>query len=201
MAGVFLKKLPWMPLNLTDDKSTMVLVMAWCHQATSHYLSQCWPRPVSPCGVTRPQWVNFYIEAVVWALFMRRWCGRSFWRWFCVGMHETYSVSSNVCKHVLAQLYFLLNLALYIVFLFADLHRRFVFWPWYDESKCSSVLNRPCLSLSLIKIMRKVDTYTEFCLPHRTTYIHHMITGSQVFSGCIVRCRPTQPNIVKLSGR
>ena len=32
--------------------------MAWCHQATSHYLSQCWPRSLSPYGVTRPQWVN-----------------------------------------------------------------------------------------------------------------------------------------------
>ena len=37
----------WMPLNLTDDKSTLVLVMAWCCQATSHYLSQCWPRSLS----------------------------------------------------------------------------------------------------------------------------------------------------------
>ena len=26
-------------------------------QATSHYLSQCWPRSVSPYGVTRSQWV------------------------------------------------------------------------------------------------------------------------------------------------
>ena len=32
--------------------------MAWCHQATSHYLSQCWPSSMSPYGVTRPQWVN-----------------------------------------------------------------------------------------------------------------------------------------------
>ena len=32
--------------------------MAWCRQATSHYLSQCWPRSLSPYGVTRPQWVN-----------------------------------------------------------------------------------------------------------------------------------------------
>ena len=32
--------------------------MAWCHQATSHYLSQCWPRSLSPYGFTRPQWVN-----------------------------------------------------------------------------------------------------------------------------------------------
>ena len=50
--------LRWMPLDLTDDKSTLVQVMAWCHQATSHYLSQCWPRSMSPNGVTRPQWVN-----------------------------------------------------------------------------------------------------------------------------------------------
>ena len=33
--------------------------MAWCHQATSHYLSQCWPRSLSPYDVTRPQWVNW----------------------------------------------------------------------------------------------------------------------------------------------
>ena len=48
----------WMSLNFTDDQSTLVQVMAWCHQATSHYLSQCWPRSLSPYGVTRPQWVN-----------------------------------------------------------------------------------------------------------------------------------------------
>ena len=48
----------WMPRDLTDDKSTLVEVMAWCHQTTSHYLSQCWPRSLSPCGVTRPQWVK-----------------------------------------------------------------------------------------------------------------------------------------------
>ena len=50
--------LRWMPLDLTDDKSTLVQVMAWCRQATSHYLSQCWPRSMPPYGVTRPQWVK-----------------------------------------------------------------------------------------------------------------------------------------------
>ena len=34
--------------------------MTWCRQATSHYLSQCWPRSLSPYGVIRPQWVNLY---------------------------------------------------------------------------------------------------------------------------------------------
>ena len=32
--------------------------MAWCRQATSHYLSQCWPRSLPPYGVTKPQWVK-----------------------------------------------------------------------------------------------------------------------------------------------
>ena len=50
--------LRWMPQDLTDDKSTLVQVMAWCRQATIHSLSQCWPRSMSPNGVTRPQWVK-----------------------------------------------------------------------------------------------------------------------------------------------
>ena len=56
--------LRWMPLDLTDDKSTLIQVMAWCLQATSHYLSQCWPRSMSPNGVTRPQWVNASLAVV-----------------------------------------------------------------------------------------------------------------------------------------
>ena len=47
-----------MSLDFTDDRSTLVQVMAWCRQATSHYLSQCWSRSLSPYGITRPQWVN-----------------------------------------------------------------------------------------------------------------------------------------------
>ena len=47
-------ELRWMPQNTFDDKSTLVLVMACCRRATSHYLSQCRPRPKSTYGVTRP---------------------------------------------------------------------------------------------------------------------------------------------------
>ena len=54
--------LRWMPLDLTADKSTLVQVMAWCRQATSHYLSRCWPRSMSPNGVTRPQWVTWTLR-------------------------------------------------------------------------------------------------------------------------------------------
>ena len=48
----------WMPHNLTNEKPTLVQVMAWCHQATSHYLSQCWPRSMSPYDITRLHWVK-----------------------------------------------------------------------------------------------------------------------------------------------
>ena len=50
--------LRWMPWDLTDDKSTFAQVMAWCLQAMSYYLSQCWSSSMSPYGLTRPQWVN-----------------------------------------------------------------------------------------------------------------------------------------------
>ena len=33
----------WLSLDLTDDKSTLVQVLAWCHQATIHYPSQVVP--------------------------------------------------------------------------------------------------------------------------------------------------------------
>ena len=48
-----------MSLYLTDEKSTLIQVMAWCRQAISHYhLRQCWPRPMLPYGVSRLQCVN-----------------------------------------------------------------------------------------------------------------------------------------------
>ena len=70
-----------MPRDLTDDKSTLVQVMAWCRQATSHYLNQCWPRSLSLYGVTKGEsdnegpWLNrdwkwiFIIQMVkkIWA--------------------------------------------------------------------------------------------------------------------------------------
>ena len=52
-------------VNYTEpigDKLTLVQVMAWCHQATSHYLSQCWPRSVLPYCVTRPQGFKFFLH-------------------------------------------------------------------------------------------------------------------------------------------
>ena len=39
------------PLVFIDNKTTLVQAMAWCHQAPSHYLIQCWP-----FDATRGQW-------------------------------------------------------------------------------------------------------------------------------------------------
>ena len=71
-----------MPQDLTDDKSTLVQVMAWCRQATSHCLNQCWPRSPTPYGVTRPQWVNMlrplqnccHLADVIWVRSRRCSC-------------------------------------------------------------------------------------------------------------------------------
>ena len=35
-------------LDLTDDEWTLVQVMVWCRQATSHYMRQCWPNSSPP---------------------------------------------------------------------------------------------------------------------------------------------------------
>ena len=56
--------LRWMSLDLTDGKSRLVQVMAWCHQVTSHYPSQYWPRSLLPYGLTGPQWVKKII--LIW---------------------------------------------------------------------------------------------------------------------------------------
>ena len=48
----------WMLWYLIDVMSTLVQVVVWCRQASSHYLSQCWPRSMSTYGVTRLQWMN-----------------------------------------------------------------------------------------------------------------------------------------------
>ena len=71
--------LRWMSHHLTDDKSTLVQVNAWCHQATSHYLSQCWPKsmPVFPksrqhvCFVRRriQMWDVGFVKIIsIWCL-------------------------------------------------------------------------------------------------------------------------------------
>ena len=77
----------WMPQNIFDDQSTLVQVMAWRRQATSHNLSQCCPRSISPYYVTRPQSVdNEYFEKnVITGLH----CMYSDTEGFLTGVHHT----------------------------------------------------------------------------------------------------------------
>ena len=44
--------------NSFNEMSKLVQVMAWCRQATSLYLSQTWPRSMSPYGITRTQRID-----------------------------------------------------------------------------------------------------------------------------------------------
>ena len=46
-------------IQVPVNKSTLVQVMVWSHQATNHYLSQRWPRSISPYGINRPHWVRW----------------------------------------------------------------------------------------------------------------------------------------------
>ena len=61
----------------------MVQIMAWSHQATSHYLSQCWPRSTSAYGITRLPWVYVSSHVSLKPKQTPRWCRK--------GSHRTSS--------------------------------------------------------------------------------------------------------------
>ena len=71
-----------MPEDLIDEKSTLIQVMAWCRQATSHYLKQCWPGSMTPNGVTRGHWVNVSVPHFLITQSLAHW-GRA--THICVG--------------------------------------------------------------------------------------------------------------------
>ena len=48
----------WALVVRRGEKSIVVSLMAWCRQATRHYLNQCWPRSMLPYGIPRPKWVK-----------------------------------------------------------------------------------------------------------------------------------------------
>ena len=80
-----------MPQDLTNDKSTLVQLMAWCRQATSHYLNRCWPRYLTPYGVTRPQGVKAMRHEQKWQTFCRQYFQMDFF------------LNENVTSHYLNQ--------------------------------------------------------------------------------------------------
>ena len=73
--------LRWMSLDLNGDiKSTLVQVMDWCHQATSHYLGQGWPRSLSPYAV---------FTKIIRHIGHFRWLGPSVW-WDFTNLNRIY---------------------------------------------------------------------------------------------------------------
>ena len=50
--------LEWMPEDRVGDRSILVQIMAWCPQATSHYLLKGRSRCMSPYGLSRPKCVK-----------------------------------------------------------------------------------------------------------------------------------------------
>ena len=64
--GIVLSR--WMSPEPTDGESTMFHVMAWCRQAPSHYLKQCWLRSLSPYGVTKPRWAKLRFYEISFAI-------------------------------------------------------------------------------------------------------------------------------------
>ena len=45
-------------LRVQVTTSALIEAIIWCCQATSHYLNQCWPKSITPYGMTWPLWVN-----------------------------------------------------------------------------------------------------------------------------------------------
>ena len=61
--------LEWMPEDLADGKSSLVQVMAWCHQAASRCLNQCWPTSLMPCHMASPG----HNDSTHWGLRPEQW--------------------------------------------------------------------------------------------------------------------------------
>ena len=120
--------LSWVSLNLPDDKWALVPVMAWCHQATSHYLNQCWPRSMSPYSwiksIPRLQviyelyiryiryfcrdklwWKQIYFDAFDIVLHFIHWYFHS---WLCTDIYEQHYICT--CVFLVYQLLSLLIL-------------------------------------------------------------------------------------------
>ena len=80
------------------DKSVLIQVMVWCHQATSHCMNQCWTRSVPLNGVTRLQWVT--VGSVISVTFLLLFTWKCVWFITTNTLFVTYFVAwvNNYCK-------------------------------------------------------------------------------------------------------
>ena len=85
----------WLSPVLTDDKSILDQVMAWCRQATSHYLSQCcqfqWGKLTLACSLAN--------ASAFWAGWVLRILNRTH-----KGHLFSYKCSRNLVSHTLSSM-------------------------------------------------------------------------------------------------
>ena len=72
------KNLTWSYWQLNDKLTSRIDILCislnspevnatrpnWCHQTTSHYMGQCWPRSILPNDVTRTRWLYDYEDII-----------------------------------------------------------------------------------------------------------------------------------------
>ena len=133
-----------MPLDLTDDKSTLAQVMAWCHQATSHYMSQCWPRSMSSNGIHE---LSLYKPYWSWKL------------WGAFGMSQSIRAHCSPC-FVMFRYRLILSLSCRVVSLAQQSTTKCEQCAWYFNITMTSLgvsnyWQPDCLSNSLLRLTSK----------------------------------------------
>ena len=79
------------------NKSTLVEVMTWCHQAPSHYPNQCWPRSMmTHCVTSRLGHIAWNYP---WVPFLPKWY--PWWRKFYLYAMVTHYTHLSICAGVL----------------------------------------------------------------------------------------------------
>ena len=134
--------------------------MAWCRQATSHYLSQCWPRSLSPYDVTRTQWVNSCMNNTP-----------------CIGRILRQEVITVIC-----------SLSMLICFSGLDHHGfrlGFIIYPPLQRSwkGCIQVSLRPSVRLTVRLSVRLLTIVPTLYLPQYWSDPFHICTSYQATSG------------------
>ena len=88
----------WMSYDLTYEKSVLAQAITRCHQATSYYTSQCWPRSVSSLGHNdlKSSFLQSQNGTRISCIFLA--ATKQLYEWFCPSVRP--SVCLSVCLSV-----------------------------------------------------------------------------------------------------
>ena len=168
----------WMSLDFIDDQSTLVQVMAWCRQATSHYLSQCWPRFLLTYGVTRPQWVlnNKLIELRYGRFLPTLTVKHGIWLLLIF-----YAPKSEIQLHILSVYYDFTHYPIMIFLIPQSVKWLYTlsfkfWWPWMAFRVFAYAYSKPGLSKSFLNQNRS-------CLLYSISLYPWPINGPKYFIG------------------